>query len=71
MARYWILVRQPKFPIMFEMFPLLNLHSRLNEISQMKKDAMKLMKNGNLKEYFRKLMEVEKLERQARIYQLN
>jgi hypothetical protein len=56
---------------MFEMFPLLNLHSRLNEISQMKKDAMKLMKNGNLKEYFRKLMEVEKLERQARMYQLN
>ncbi len=64
-------MKQPKFLIMFEMFPLLNLHSRLNEISQMKKDAMKLMKNGNLKEYFRKLMEVEKLERQARMYQLN
>lgn len=56
---------------MFEMFPLLNVHSRLNEISRMKKDAMRLMKSGNLKEYFRKLMEVEKLERQARMYQFN
>ena len=56
---------------MFEMFPLLNVHSRLNEISRMKSEATRLMKSGNLKEYFRKLLEVEKLERQAKSYQFN
>jgi hypothetical protein len=56
---------------MFELFPLLNIDSRMIEISRMKKEATRLMQKGNLKEYFSKLVEVERLEKQVKSFQFN
>lgn len=55
---------------MFELFVLLN-SSKLNDISRMKKEAINLMRSGDLKAYFKKILEVEKLEQQTRAYQYN
>lgn len=43
----------------------------LSEISRLKIEAKLLMKKGNLSDYFSKLLELERLEKQARKYQFN
>lgn len=55
---------------MFELLAQLNA-SKMEDISKMKKEAIRLMRSGDLKAYFKKIMELERLEKQARAYQFN
>lgn len=55
---------------MFELLTQLNA-SKMKDISNMKKEAKNLMRKGDLKAYFKKILELERLEKQARAYQFN
>jgi hypothetical protein len=55
---------------MFELLVMLN-QTRTDELSQLKRKAINLMKSGNLKAYFRTLLEVERLEQRMHTFKMN
>jgi hypothetical protein len=55
---------------MFELLVMLN-QTRTDELSQLKQKAIRLMKSGNLKDYFKTLLEVEQMEKQLTSFRMN
>jgi len=55
---------------MFELLVMLN-QPKTDELSQLKRKAIEMMKSGNLKAYFSTLLEVERMERRTHAFKMN